>query len=148
MSLERVLEWGTSAADWAQAHQAIALIIGGVLVLVLLGQQLRGLLPVTKDPVRLFSPAQRAEIHARAGGRCEHKAPLGMRCSRRGTQADHIFPWSKGGATALENGASLCAGHNRSKSAKIPTWSSVRRLERRRRSYFPPGVNGRVIFRR
>lgn len=96
------------------------------------------------DEQRLFSAEQRRLIHTRAGNRCEHKPVLWRRCPSPGTHADHIYPHSSGGATALANGQSLCATHNLRKAAKVPSWTYVKRLERRRRRYFPAGTDARV----
>ena len=60
-------------------------------------------------------------------------------------QVDHVFPWSRGGPTVVANGQALCAGHNRSKKAMTPPWWYVLSLERRRRTYFPQGVDVRVF---
>ncbi len=87
---------------------------------------------VKKDGKRAFSPAQRAQIFEACGGRCEYPRFLLGRCRRKATQADHIYPWSKGGATAVENGSGLCGMHNRLKSNKIPSRSYVRRLAKSR----------------
>lgn len=94
---------------------------------------------VQKDPQRAFSSEQRVRIHARAGHRCEHISALGFRCKAKGTQADHIYPHSRGGATSLANAQSLCGYHNLRKSAQIPSRFYMWRLERRRRHYFPDG---------
>lgn len=87
------------------------------------------------DHQRRFTEAQRAEIFARSGGRCEHKSPMWFRCRRRATHADHLMPWSRGGTTTLENSQALCSFHNLSKGAKVPGRMEVARLYRRRRNY-------------
>jgi MYXO-CTERM domain-containing protein len=87
------------------------------------------------DPQRAFSAAQRAEALARCGNRCEHFGALGLRCRRRATHADHIHPWSKGGATTAANLEMLCPKCNLSKGAKMPPPLYAWRLERRRRRY-------------
>lgn len=88
-----------------------------------------------RDSQRRFTEAQRLEIFARSGGRCEHKSVLWFRCTRRATHADHLMPWSRGGRTTLDNSQALCAFHNLSKGAKMPSRSSVARLRRRRNGY-------------
>lgn len=100
-----------------------------------------------RDGQRLFDTAQRALIHSRAGGRCEHKHPLWRRCPSPGTQADHIYPHARGGATTLANGQSLCQMHNARKGAKTPSAVYIWRLQRRRRKYFPPGQDVTVQWR-
>lgn len=99
-----------------------------------------------RDPQRAFSAVQRQAIFARAGYRCEHQSLFG-RCTAAPTHADHIHPWSKGGATTLANGAATCARHNLRKGAKVPSGWSIRRLESRRRRYFPPGAPVEVSWR-
>jgi hypothetical protein len=87
---------------------------------------------VQKDNRRAFSPAQRAQIFGACGGRCEYPRFILGRCHRKATQADHIYPWSKGGATAVENGSGLCGMHNRLKSNKLPSRSYIRKLAKAR----------------
>ncbi|KQO98857.1 HNH endonuclease [Leifsonia sp. Leaf264] len=100
------------------------------------------------DGARLFTPAQKAEGARRAGrGRCEHKDPMWFRCSKPGTHGDHIYPHSRGGATAMSNLQMLCPTHNLAKSATVPTRTYIWRLERRRARYFPAGVSGKVEWR-
>lgn len=87
---------------------------------------------VQRDKRRAFSPAQRAQIFDACGGRCEYPRFILGRCRRKATQADHIYPWSKGGATTVENGSGLCAVHNRLKSDKIPSRAYIRKLAKTR----------------
>jgi hypothetical protein len=65
---------------------------------------------------RLFSGATRRAVELR-DRECRH--PLcdvtGCRC-----QADHIVPWSQGGATTQENGRLLCGFHNRLRNQRPP----------------------------
>ena len=100
---------------------------------------------VQRDPQRTFAEAQRQAIFARAQHRCEHVSALGLRCRARPSHADHIHPWSKGGATTLANAQALCARHNLQKGSRVPSRWYVHRLERRRRSYFPPGEPESVV---
>lgn len=96
------------------------------------------------DPQRAYTGAQREEIFSRAGGRCEYISWGLARCGAPAEHADHLWPWSKGGATSVLNGVASCAHHNTSKGAKIlPRWQ-VAWLVARRRSYFPDGV-GRAV---
>jgi len=133
--------------EWLLASPVRLVVVALVLAL------LWGLVPragsgaVQKDTQRMFDGDQRARIHSRAGGRCEHKSLLWFRCKAKGTQADHIYPHSRGGATSLANGQSLCGFHNRRKSASIPSRFYLWRLERRRRKYFPPGERVDVYWR-
>lgn len=84
-----------------------------------------------RDPLRRFTKQQRREGMARAGGQCE----LGVgahRCSRAAEHGDHFYPWSKGGATSLQNFVAACSRCNRAKSAWIPSPTLQKRIERRR----------------
>lgn len=97
-----------------------------------------------RDPKRRFTGAVRAEVLRRCGGRCEHVNIFGIRCSQPATQIDHAFPHSKGGPTALSNAVGLCAHHNRIKSDILPSAWWLKRIERSRGGYYPPGVDTRI----
>ena len=87
-------------------------------------------------------------VFARAGGRCEATFFLFWgRCRADAVEVDHVYPWSKGGATVVSNGQALCHRHNRAKSSWTPAWWYIASLERRRRRYFPAGVDVRVFAR-
>lgn len=141
MIVESLVGWVT---DFIITHPHGVIILIVVITLARLANTVHGPAPEWRDPQRAYTREQRFEIRDRAGGRCEHKAPLLPRCSRSGAQADHVFPWSRGGSTTVENGQWLCAEHNRMKTNHMPTRLSVWRLTRRRRSYFPPGVDPSV----
>ncbi|WP_217995891.1 HNH endonuclease [Kribbia dieselivorans] len=66
------------------------------------------------------------------------------RCPAAAVEVDHVYPWSKGGATIVSNGQALCRRHNQAKRNVTPPWWYVLSLERRRRGYFPEGANVRV----
>lgn len=100
-----------------------------------------------RDPKRMFTAAERAQAFTRAGLRCEHKPLLWFRCTNTPTQGDHIYPWSRGGRTAMSNQQALCAFHNNRKSGAVPSRAYIIRLQRRRRRYFPPEENLRVEWR-
>lgn len=138
----------TTLIAWVQEHPSF---VGGVVVVItiLVAAKRRGRgYAGSKDPQRLFTAAQKAEGARRAGNsRCEHKAPISFRCSARGTHGDHIYPHSKGGATAMSNLQMLCATHNLRKSAHIPSAFYMWRLERRRIRYFPEGASPKVLWR-
>lgn len=85
-----------------------------------------------RDHQRTFGARQKAIVANRAGGRCEHKHPLWIRCLKPGTHADHVIPWSKGGPTTAFNGQWLCRRHNLRKSALYPSPLYRWRLGRRR----------------
>lgn len=127
-----------SVASWAASNPLLVLAIVGVLLLLTIASASASRGPIQRDEQRLFTAEQKRIIHARAQYRCEHKPVLWRRCTAPGDQADHIYPHAKGGPTTLANGQSLCGPHNRRKSDHIPTPLYRRRLERRRRHYFPP----------
>lgn len=89
---------------------------------------------------RGYSSEQRAAGFLRANGRCEFDSGMG-RCSNRAEHADHFYPWSRGGATSMQNLVAACAPHNLSKSAKMPSMMLKTRIENRRRGYFPKSVS-------
>lgn len=63
---------------------------------------------------RQFTKRQRMILALRAAGACE-------RCGDRLGQAfhaDHVRPFSQGGATTLDNGQALCAACNLKKGAR------------------------------
>ncbi|MEA5055916.1 MAG: HNH endonuclease signature motif containing protein, partial [Propionicimonas sp.] len=98
-----------------------------------------------QDPWRGFKYESRRIVMERAGHRCEGAVFLAWgRCNEPAVEADHIYPWSRGGPTIVSNGQALCRGHNRNKGAMNPPWWYVLTLERRRRSYFPEGADVRV----
>jgi hypothetical protein len=133
-------------SGWIFDNPIIALIIVGGVFIGAIARTAAGKRPVAKDERRMFTAQQKAEAKRLAGGRCEHST-LGFRCGTPGAHADHIYPWSRGGATAMTNCQSLCAKHNLQKSAQIPTRFYVKRLEKRRRGYFPAGTSPTVEWR-
>jgi hypothetical protein len=68
----------------------------------------------TGERIRPVIPVEvRREVYNLCGGMC-------VECdSRFDLQYDHILPWSKGGATTVENLQLLCAPCNRTKSDSI-----------------------------
>ena len=67
-----------------------------------------------KDPQRLFSADQRADIYDKSGGSC---ASCGIELSETNFHADHIVPYIQGGKTTVENGQALCIACNLKKSS-------------------------------
>lgn len=123
-------------------------ILGLVALVIWALLKVRGRLSRRRDPVRLFTSKQRKAAYHYAGGRCEYKPLFWRRCpARHNLQGDHIYPWSQGGRTIPSNLQMLCAKHNRRKSALVPNWWYIKRLEHRRRSYFPQGVSVKVRWR-
>lgn len=131
---------GSSQRTWIVVLAGV-LLFGGVASLARRRQTIQ------KDPQRAFSAAQRAAGFARCQNRCEHISLLGRRCKAQAVHGDHIWPHSRGGATTLANFAGLCARHNLVKGARTPSRMAIRRLERRRRAYFPPGQPVEVVWR-
>lgn len=112
----------------------------GLLILALILRAAGSRSEVNKDPVRLYTTAERSSRFAQAGGRCEMDGWIPfLRCRRPAAHGDHFIPWAKGGATSMKNFVSACARCNMSKGAKSPTWAAARRIAWRRRSFFPRG---------
>ncbi|WIB65497.1 HNH endonuclease [Curtobacterium sp. MCBD17_040] len=128
------------------SHPLVAAGVALALVVVAVARKGRGDGKPQTDQRRMFSGAQKQEAKRRAGGRCEHSS-AGFRCKQPGQHADHIYPWSKGGATEMSNCQSLCATHNLQKSNHVPSPFYIHRLQRRRARYFPTGVSPRVEWR-
>jgi hypothetical protein len=98
------------------------------------------------DRVRRFSMAEYREIMNRAGWQCEHHSILSGRCTRtEGLEADHVHPYSRGGATAMANSQALCVAHNKVKAAKVPFWWNLLLLQYRRKKYFSPSDDRRIV---
>lgn len=76
--------------------------------------------------LRAFSPAQKRKMFKECGGLCaagarckDPKNPDGKKVYElEHMEADHITPWSEGGATDYDNGQMLCKRCNREKSNK------------------------------
>ena len=101
-----------------------------------------------RDPWRSFKYGARREVIERAGERCESQLVLMWgRCGEAATDADHVYPWSKGGPTVVSNGQALCRSHNARKGSRTPPWWMLVGLERRRKVYFPEGADPRVFAR-
>lgn len=101
-----------------------------------------------RDVWRRYQYRAREVVLRRAGGRCEAGQFFGLgRCSEAAVEVDHVFPHSKGGPTVVSNAQALCRDHNRRKRDMTPPWWYVLSLERRRRAYFPSGVDVRVVAR-
>lgn len=123
--------------DLVDHHRTALLCLGIALIGISLLRIGRARRQRWRDPVRLFTWAQKRVLIERAGGRCEHKPLLWRRCPEPGSEADHVIPWSRGGPTQLFNGQLLCRRHNRSKSNAMPSAFYCWRLEHRRRRYAP-----------
>lgn len=123
-------------------------LVGAAVFLIVLMCPLPGRGPrlfSRRDPWRTFKYENRRAVLTRAGDRCEGTLLLAwVRCRARAEEADHIYPWSRRGATVVSNGQALCRRHNRSKSNMTPPWWYLLMLERRRKKYFPKSVDVRV----
>ncbi|PPG14384.1 HNH endonuclease [Rathayibacter rathayi] len=119
---------------WVSQNQVPALLLPGVVVLLaIVARASRG--SASTDP-------QRTAGFARADGRCEFDGALFfVRCPRDAHHADHFYPWSKGGATSMQNLVAACAACNLSKGPKMLSAFYRKRIERRRRKYFTVGMN-------
>lgn len=131
----------TQITALATANPVPFIVVAGFVALLYIGRAVARNRPFPTDPSRLFSPVQRNEGFARAGGRCELDGFfLFTRCKGKAHHGDHHYPWSKGGSTSMVNFVAACARCNTSKGAKIPTAWATMRMEARRRKYFPQGV--------
>ena len=147
MSAQSLLDGLGSVAAFVLEHPWSLLPLGAlILALVLLAGPVGGGSD-RRDPKRTFTAAERTQAFTRAGLRCEHKPLLWIRCTSTPTQGDHIYPWSRGGRTAMSNQQALCAFHNNRKSGTVPSRAYIIRLQRRRRRYFPPEESCRVEWR-
>lgn len=130
----------------AGARLVPILCLSGLLIVLLILMNLRMPKPdnpFVRDPVRLFSDADRTWIRMAAGGRCEHRGLFGLlRCRKPIEHMDHHYPWSRGGATDRHNLVGLCARHNLRKSDGIPTLLCTWLLYRARLKYFPARLRG------
>lgn len=145
------LDWFPAAAGhvagaitWVTVHPVLLGFAAVLVVLVAVIRLVRAHRPITQDPQRMYTPEQRKEGFSYAGGQCEYTGFLLTRCRKPAEHADHLYPWSKGGATSLANMVAACSHCNLSKGAKIlPPWR-VRLLVRRRKRYYPAGVKTAV----
>lgn len=147
MNIEQTLSLLASLAEvvlehpWALVPLALAVLVGIVMT------SPAGGACESRDPRRVFTSAERQEAFSRAGLRCEHKPLLWSRCTNTPTQGDHIYPWARGGRTAMSNQQALCAFHNNRKSGTVPTRMYIYRLQLRRRRYFPEEASPQVEWR-
>lgn len=134
---------------WQMVEPMAPLLITMLVLWILLATPMPGRGPCGKrDSWRLFKFGVRREVMERAAGRCE--APILLmwgRCNKSATDADHVYPWSKGGPTIASNGQALCRSHNASKGTLTPPWWMLVGLERRRKGYYPEGKDCRVLAR-
>ena len=147
MSIERILSLIASMVTLVLDRPWILLPAAAVTLVAIVLASPAGGASETRDPQRAFTATERREAFERAGLRCEHKPLLWHRCTNTPTQGDHIYPWSKGGRTAMSNQQALCPFHNARKSGTVPTRMYIFRLQWRRRQYFPDGVETRVEWR-
>jgi hypothetical protein len=71
---------------------------------------------VPLDAKRVFDNADKIQLYARDHGKCQMcQKPVG----ELEWHADHVFPWIRGGKTALDNGQVLCVKCNLKKRDKL-----------------------------
>lgn len=135
---------GVTASPWTILAAAAFLVLVSVRMVHAVAHP-----STSRDPIRRFDRADKAELLRRAGSRCEHHGWIGGRCkATEFLEADHVHPWSRGGWTHVSNGQILCKRHNREKRASIPFNWQLRGIAKRRAAYYPPGQPGTVIRRR
>lgn len=93
-----------------------------------------------KDTRRMYTSPERQQGFARSGGQCEYDRWLLFRCTRTAEHGDHFYPWSKGGATSMQNFVAACVRCNLVKSAHMPSPLMRARIQARRARYFPAGT--------
>ena len=74
------------------------------------------------DPERLFTPVQRYQAWVKQGGICprtDKEIPEDEINNHDKWAADHVFPYSKGGKTTLDNLELVCRKYNQSKGNKV-----------------------------
>lgn len=79
-------------------------------------------LVTTLDAERLFSDTQRYQMWVSQGGKCPQTGKIIAQTEindHTKWAADHIFAYSKGGTTTLDNGQLVCKIWNESKGAKL-----------------------------
>jgi 5-methylcytosine-specific restriction endonuclease McrA len=139
--VQSVVRWIAGAIAWSTIHPWLIGAVAGLVVVGALIHLVRSHRSAPQDPQRMYTPEQRKQSFELAGGRCEYTGFLLTRCRRPAEHADHLYPWSKGGATSLANCCAACQHCNLSKGAKIlPAWR-VRLLVHRRKRYYPVGVD-------
>lgn len=85
-------------------------------------QTIPGTIVTVLDPERLFSDVQRYQMWVRQNGVCPQTGktiPQDEINDHTKWAADHIYPYSKGGQTTLENGQLVCKEWNQMKSSKL-----------------------------
>lgn len=122
-------------------YKPLLIVIAAMWAVLFIAKIVRKLIPVLKDGERLYSKQEKLIGFARAGHRCEMESFLWFRCRRKAEHGDHHYPHSRGGATSMKNFVAACAKCNMSKGAKIPGRFATKRMENRRKSYFPKGVD-------
>lgn len=70
------------------------------------------------DPNREFNRFEKVVIYRRDKGICQWSG-CGKKVTWSEYEADHVYPWSKGGKTTVENGQVLCSTHNKKKSSSV-----------------------------
>ena len=132
-----------TSSPWTAA--VFSLATAGVVVSVFRRFRWLPLTTAARDPARRFVGAERVAILQWAGNRCERRGWITGRCRQTSNlHVDHVHPHSRGGSTSIGNSQVLCPRHNKQKAARIPYNWQLRRLEKQRRAYFPPGTSGKV----
>jgi 5-methylcytosine-specific restriction endonuclease McrA len=89
-----------------------------------------------KDEFRNFDINTRRIIREKTFNRCEFGHI--NRCKSNIDEIDHFFPFSKGGASTLQNAVGSCKYHNRRKGAYFPVLIYFI-IKHRRKKYYKNG---------
>lgn len=76
---------------------------------------------IKRDPQRALSPHDRYKVIARDDSACRY---CGKKLLARQVHIDHVYPYSRGGETTVENSVVSCRSCNLKKSNKVGIWPS------------------------
>lgn len=87
--------------------------------------------PAPEAPTKSVPAAVRRAVHQRDGGRCTFEGTERVCGERAFVEHDHVEPRARGGEHSEDNGAQLCASHNRRKAELQIGTEAVARGRRR-----------------
>lgn len=74
---------------------------------------------LARDPKRNLSTRERYVVYTRDRGHCRY---CGQYVSIQECEIDHVWPWTRGGETSVENSVTSCRSCNRRKGSKPGIW--------------------------